>query len=35
MKEPEGDFRPWSAISQWASDIASAMRTRAGGGAIA
>lgn len=35
VRAPEGDFRPWPAISQWAADIAGAMRARAGGGATA
>jgi menaquinone-dependent protoporphyrinogen oxidase len=29
VRAPEGDFRPWPAIDQWASDIAYAMRARA------
>ena len=34
VRAPEGDFRPWSAITEWASDIACAMRARAAGGAV-
>lgn len=33
VRAPEGDFRPWPAISQWASDIAGAMRARSGASA--
>ena len=29
VRAPEGDFRPWPEITQWASDIAAAMRARA------
>jgi menaquinone-dependent protoporphyrinogen oxidase len=29
VRAPEGDFRPWPAIIEWASDIASTMRARA------
>jgi menaquinone-dependent protoporphyrinogen oxidase len=29
VRAPEGDFRPWPAITEWASDIAGAMRARA------
>jgi menaquinone-dependent protoporphyrinogen oxidase len=35
VRAPEGDFRPWPAITEWASDIASALRARAAGGATA
>lgn len=30
VRAPEGDFRPWPAITEWASDIADTMRTTAG-----
>jgi menaquinone-dependent protoporphyrinogen oxidase len=30
VRAPEGDFRPWPAITEWASDIANTMRTTAG-----
>lgn len=29
VRAPEGDFRPWPAITEWASEIARAMRARA------
>jgi menaquinone-dependent protoporphyrinogen oxidase len=29
VRAPEGDFRPWPEITQWASDIAYAMRAMA------
>jgi len=29
VRAPEGDFRPWPAITEWASDIADTMRARA------
>ena len=29
VRAPEGDFRPWPAITEWASEIAAAMRVRA------
>ncbi len=35
VRAPEGDFRPWPAIGEWASEIAAAMRTRADGAASA
>lgn len=35
VRAPEGDFRPWPAISEWAADIAGAMRARADGDATA
>lgn len=35
VRAPEGDFRPWPAIAEWASDIAGAMRARTTGGATA
>jgi menaquinone-dependent protoporphyrinogen oxidase len=35
VRAPEGDFRPWPAIAEWASEIAVAMRTRATEGATA
>jgi menaquinone-dependent protoporphyrinogen oxidase len=28
VRAPGGDFRPWPAISEWATDIAEAMRAR-------
>ncbi|MBI3748205.1 MAG: flavodoxin domain-containing protein [Chloroflexi bacterium] len=30
VRAPEGDFRPWPAIAEWASEIAATMRARAG-----
>ena len=35
VRAPEGDFRPWPAITEWASEIAAAMRARASAGATA
>lgn len=35
VRAPEGDFRPWPSISEWASDIARTMRVRGTGGAPA
>jgi menaquinone-dependent protoporphyrinogen oxidase len=35
VRAPEGDFRPWPAITEWASDIAETMRARAAEGAPA
>lgn len=32
VRAPEGDFRPWPAIGEWASEIAVTMRARANGG---
>ena len=29
VRAPEGDFRPWPAIAEWASEIAATMRARA------
>ena len=29
VRAPEGDFRPWPAIAEWASEIAASMRARA------
>lgn len=31
VRAPEGDFRPWPAITEWASDIAHTLRARAAG----
>jgi menaquinone-dependent protoporphyrinogen oxidase len=31
VRAPEGDFRPWPAISEWASDIAGALRAHGDG----
>ncbi len=33
VRAPEGDFRPWPAIAEWASEIAGAMRSRSTEGA--
>jgi menaquinone-dependent protoporphyrinogen oxidase len=35
VRAPEGDFRPWPAIAEWAADIAYAMRAMAAVGASA
>ena len=35
VRAPEGDFRPWPAITEWASHIAAAMRARAAESATA
>jgi menaquinone-dependent protoporphyrinogen oxidase len=29
VRAPEGDFRPWPSIAEWAAEIAGAMRVRA------
>jgi menaquinone-dependent protoporphyrinogen oxidase len=29
VRAPEGDFRPWPAIAEWATEIAGALRARA------
>lgn len=29
VRAPEGDYRPWPSITEWASDIAAAMRAKA------
>ena len=34
VRAPEGDFRPWPAIADWASEIADTMRARATGAAV-
>ena len=35
VRAPEGDFRPWPAIDDWASEIAGALQARGDGVAIA